>query len=55
MAHRSGDEFGVFSMRCIPVSSIKNSNGIFSDGGEGLEEPNEATFIFDLNTVSLMN
>lgn len=44
----SRDEIGIFSMSCVPVASIKNSDGLVVARGKTLEVPNEAMLVVDL-------
>jgi hypothetical protein len=47
-AYGSCNERCIISMRCIPVSSIKNPNGIIVILGQVLEELYKSAFIINL-------
>lgn len=44
----SRDEIGIFSMGCVPVASVKNSDGLVVARGKTLEVSNEAMLVVDL-------
>lgn len=44
----SRDEVGIFSMGCVPVAPIENSDGLVVALGKTLEVSNEAMLVVDL-------
>ena len=45
----AGDEVGVLAVGRVPVAAVEYADRVVIDGGEGLEEADEAMFVVDLS------
>ena len=50
--YRLCNKRGIIAVRCVPIASVENSNGVSFLGWEASKKSDKSNFIIDLRSVS---